>query len=133
MGQGAHSKPDSRIDLRKYKQRNTQLSDQEILDIKHIFDSLEPVDDYVDLNDVHKLYSQSLDKETIERNFGNKSRVNFDEFFDVMSAMMVETKHKFKNIEFDSNVKSVSCFYCPYPSDSKRNDNHNNSQSAVNS
>lgn len=128
MGHGNYSKPEGCIDMRKYKQRNGQLSEGEVLDIKRIFDSLGPVDGLVDLNDVHKLYSQSLDRNVIEQNFGDKSKVTFDEFFEVMGNLMVEKKHQFKNIEFDSNVKNVSCFYCPYPSDSRRNE----SPSAIN-
>ena len=115
-----------KIDMRKYKQRNIQLSEADVLHIKHLFDTLEPVDGYVNLNDVYKLYSQSLDREIIEKNFSGKSRINFDEFFEVMGGLMVEKKHRFKNIEFESSVKNVSCFYCPYPSDtSKKNESFN--------
>lgn len=114
------------IDMRKYKQGNNQLSEADVIHIKRIFDSLDPVDGYVSLTDVYKLYSQSLDKEIIEKNFSGKPRVNFDEFFDVIGGLMVEKKHRFKNIEFESSVKNVSCFYCPYPSDSnKKNETYN--------
>ena len=122
MGQGTHSKSLKAVDLQKYKLKRPQLSEQEILDIKQIFDSLEPDNGYVSLNDIYRLYSQALDRDEIEEKFANMTQVNFEEFFDVMGELMVDKKRRFKDIEFDSNVKNVSCFFCPYPSETNKSD-----------
>ena len=110
------------FDAKRYTQKNPGLTEREVIQIKKIFDSLHPENGYVEVDDLNDLFSNSLEyKNQIKQKFGDKLMVDFNDFFDVMGPVMIEKKDRFKDIEFDSNVKNVSCFYCPYSVDNGKN------------
>ena len=54
-------------------------------------------------------------KLTIFRRFEGKSEVDFQEYFIVMSDHLADKKATFDNVIYESNIKDVSCLFCPYP------------------
>jgi hypothetical protein len=41
--------------------------------------------------------------------------VGFDKYFEVMSDHLTDKKQTFDNVIYESSIKDVSCFFCPYP------------------
>ena len=49
------------------------------------------------------------------RQFEGRNEVDFDHYFVVMSDHLAEKKATFNNVIYESNIKDVSCMFCPYP------------------
>lgn len=45
----------------------------------------------------------------------NYQMVDFDQFLSVIGDGLSKKKAQFMNVEFESNIKDVSCFLCPMP------------------
>lgn len=110
--------PDADFPMQKYV--NKGLSPSAVIKIKEAFDSYEPVDGYIDVEKVKDLSKDSGDKKMIDREIGNKTKLNFDEFF-AMSADILRDKIKaHPDIEIDSKEVQATCLFCPYASDDRK-------------
>mgnify|MGYP006976746770 CR=1 FL=1 len=116
MGQANEPQAPS-FDIKKYMERRPELHEREVVEIKNIFDSMIPIDGYVDINDIHNHFANTGELNLIKEKFGTKTRVDFDEFFNVISVVLLERRSKFKNVDYENNSRNVSCFYCPYPTE----------------
>jgi hypothetical protein len=70
------------------KYLNQGLSQNQILQIKEAFDSYEPVNDYIDIEKMKEVTEHSYIKERIAKSIGSKSRLNFDEFFQISKDLV---------------------------------------------
>jgi len=118
MGQNNTTPKDAEV--LQYLERRPELHEREVLEIKNMFDSLKPVDGQVNISSLQSAYQSSTEVETLRTKFGNKTWVNFDEFFDVVSSVILERRKNLKNVDFEANGRNVSCFYCPYPTDTSK-------------
>ncbi len=116
MGQSNESET-SNFNMMEYLARRPELHEREVVEIKNMFDSMVPINGLIDVDDIENYYSNAAELKTIRGKFGEKKQANFDEFFDVISVVLLERRNKYKNIDFESNSRNVSCFYCPYPSE----------------
>lgn len=57
---------------------------------------------------------------SINRIIGNKAQINFDEFFEVSSRIILEKKRTHPNVEIDSSEVQATCLFCPYTEDTRR-------------
>jgi len=115
MGQD-NSTPQN-TEVLRYLEKRPELHEREVLEIKNMFDSLKPINGVVQLSDLEEAYKGSTEVETLRTKFGSKRWVTFDEFFDVVSSVILERRKSLKDVKCEANARQVSCFYCPYPSD----------------
>ena len=118
MGQTLTTSEDAEV--LEYLEKKPELHEREAIEIKEMFDSLKPVDNAVSLDDLETVYKNSTEIETLRERFGSKRWVCFDEFFDVVSSMILERRQNLNDIECEASGRNVSCFYCPFPSDSSK-------------
>lgn len=85
---------------------------------------MEPENGYVDVSKLQAQYKDSFDKQMIDNYIGGKQQLNFDQFFDIMSQVLLNNKSKFgNNIEFESEPKEITCFLCPTTVDKSNRNN----------
>ena len=89
------------------------VSETDVIGIHRIFESLNPKQGFVKVEEIKILYKNCFDSEFISNAFGSRIYVNFDEFYDVMCQNILDKRSKFRDTEFDS-ASNVSCFFCPY-------------------
>ena len=118
MGQTSSSQHPE-IDTARYLNRRPELRETDVLDIKTMFDTLVPINGYVDINDLEMTFTNSFELQMIKERCGAKTKLNFDEFFDVISGVILERHQNFKNVDCEAQEKNVQCF-CSLSEDTGR-------------
>lgn len=100
----------------KYKRLYPNLTENEIGEIYGIFASLDPDDEgLIKSRRVLELYQQTQEYPELKKRFMNYQMVDFDQFLSVLGDGLSKKKSQFANVEFESDIKDVSCFLCPIP------------------
>ena len=121
MGQSSSSQTDD-FDTREYLRRRPELRDVDVKEIKNMFDTLVPVHGYVDVKDLEIMFTNSFEMQMVNEKCGGKTRLNFDEFFDIVSGVMLDRYKKCKNVECEGTGRNVSfSCYCIPEDASRRN------------
>jgi hypothetical protein len=89
------------------------LTIYEILAIRHSFERLKPVNDRIEVKEFLEKYKNAYMEGKIEDRIGDRTELNFDEFFEILANFILQNKEQLKNVEFDSNPVQVSCLLCP--------------------
>jgi len=118
MGQTSSSQHPG-FDTSPYLRKRPELRDSDVHDIKTMFDTLVPVRGVVDINDLEMMFTNSFEMQMIKERCGAKTKLNFDEFFDVISGVILERHKNFKNVDCEAQEKTVQC-YCSLKDDSHR-------------
>lgn len=107
------------FDIAKYKRLRPQLSQEEVLELLGIFEDLGATEGYVKVSDICRLF-QHTESTSIQKKFGYRDKIDFDTFFTIMADDLIDKKNNLKskesieNVDFESNIKEVSCFLWPY-------------------
>lgn len=93
------------------------ISEREILEIKNLFENLGPEDGRVKVENIKKRYKDSYRKNEMDVIFGNKESVTFNDFCHIMVKEIIDTKRKYKNVEFDGEEQTSFFYFCTPPTD----------------
>lgn len=113
------------FDIGKYRVLRPVLSQDEVLELLGIFEDLGPQEGLIKVSEISRLF-QHVEKASVQKKFGYRDKIDFESFFVVMADELIEKKRNLKstdsieNVDFESNIKDVSCFLWPYPSQKKR-------------
>lgn len=106
-------------DFPMQKYLNQGMNQNQILEVKEAFDSYEPENGLIDLNKLRQFAELDQPQKKIEKYLGNKSTMNFDEFF-AMSRQLQEEIRNSKGMIIDNDQIEASCLFCPYAVDKKQ-------------
>ncbi|KAM3147291.1 hypothetical protein pb186bvf_000542 [Paramecium bursaria] len=85
-------------------QRNSGLSMQEVVRIRNVFEQFEPKDGLVQTDAIRRLYRDSYDAPQLNNQIGERETLNFDQFFEIMRASMIEKKRQYPGVDFDDGA-----------------------------
>ena len=119
MGQSSsNNHPD--FEVSPYLRRRPQLRDSDVIDIRNMFDSMVPMDGYVDINDLEMLFTNDFEMKMVRDKCGTRTKLNFDEFFDVISGVILERHKVCRNVDYDEAPKNVHSCFCSLNNDDNR-------------
>ena len=93
------------------------ISEREVVELKNIFDGLEPINGFVEVSKIRALYKNSCKRNAMDNLFQGFDLISFDEFYSIMAQDMISTRMKYQNVEFDGEEPDANFFYCSYPQD----------------